>query len=380
MKEIISKEKCIGCRVCELVCPKDAITFKEEKLGFLFPNINQTKCVNCYICQKSCPEKNMVNKSEENNIYYYGYTNDNNLLLKSSSGGFFGSIARFVLEKNGIVYGATLSEDLQLYHTKIDNENDLNKILGSKYIQSDLRKTFLEVQNVLNIEKLVLFCGTPCQIHALKKYLNAEYSNLVTIDLACSGVPSHALWYKYISSIEKEQDSKIKSVLFREKDTKWDNYSIVYELENRKKISSHHSKDPFFQCYIAKMINRDVCYQCKYKYDNYFSDITIGDFWGVEKFHENYNRLGTSFAIARTKIGKEYIENSALILDKTTFENITDRNWVLIKNKLKHPNRDIVCKEFAKTSDMKLLLSDNFYHISIWKRLKFKFLKLLYEK
>lgn len=215
MKKIT--KNCTGCSACKSCCPKNAIKFS----NLLFPvaTIDENKCIDCNICKKVCPS----NKDKENNnveIKVARIKSKKNI-IKSTSGGMFGELARFILSKNGIVYGARFTNDYKaVEHTRCKTYEELESILKSKYVRSNIKNTYKEAEKDLKDGKIVLYSGTPCQIAGLKCFLRKEYENLYTIDIICHGTPSQKIWEKYVNYCEKKNTSKITHVDFRYYDKK----------------------------------------------------------------------------------------------------------------------------------------------------------------
>lgn len=312
MLKICVLKECSGCAACKNICPRNAISMKEDEKGFRYPRINSESCINCKLCEKVCPVLNLKEDEEKQIIpkAYAAYNNDIETRMKSSSGGIFTLIAEEILKKGGIVFGAVLDESLNVVHKKVTNIAELEELRGSKYLQSDLKNTYREVRELLNNGMVVLFTGTPCQIAGLKTFLEKEYENLYMQDLICHGVPSKKLWEKYISYREKNENSKIKKVFFRNKENKgWSNYQVLVEFENKKAFFDL-SKDLYMQSFLKDIALRDSCYNCKFKKVNRDSDITIADFWGINKIAPEMNdEKGVSLVIVNSKKGEEILNN-----------------------------------------------------------------------
>ena len=192
----LNKNNCTGCRMCEQICPVNAIKMIENKEGFIEPVIDKTKCINCGLCSKRCPQLNEI-KREDYKMEVYAAKNKNIEEQKSSSsGGVFSVLANYVLENNGIVFGCAFNDNLIAEHIGIEDKNELYKLRGSKYVQSNTKNTFKDVKENLENSRMVLYSGTPCQIAGLKQFLGKEYDNLYTVDLVCHGVPSPKLFKK----------------------------------------------------------------------------------------------------------------------------------------------------------------------------------------
>ena len=220
MIEITEKSNCCGCTACANKCPRNAIKMVEDDKGFLYPYIDRKKCINCGLCDKVCP---IINKRKTENYpkAYAAINKDEKIRLNSSSGGIFSALANYILEEQGIIFGAAFSDDFLVKHIMIDNKDDLYKLRTSKYLQSSLGDIYKEVEKKLNEGKKVLFTGTSCQINGLYGYLNKIYENLYTQDIICHGVPSPKVWKNYLKyRQEKDLESPTK-INFREKTIGW---------------------------------------------------------------------------------------------------------------------------------------------------------------
>ena len=186
---MINDPNCSGCSACFNICPQRCISMVEDKEGFLYPRINKEKCINCGLCKKACPAL-ATDKYVVPSTFYACKSKNEELRSKSSSGGVFSSLAEYVIHNNGVVFGAAFNRNMELSHIGVNKKEDLSKLMGSKYLQSDLKNTFNEVKTYLCNNRFVLFSGTPCQVAGLKAYLQDDYKNLYLADLACHGVPS----------------------------------------------------------------------------------------------------------------------------------------------------------------------------------------------
>lgn len=299
MEEIVSKNKCTGCTACTSSCPKQAISMQINSEGFKYPIIDKEKCINCGLCKKKCPVLNTKENSSINKAYI-GYAKEDNIINNSSSGGIFSLIANYILENNGIIIGAAFNKDNKLKHIAITKKEELYELKGSKYLQSDLDSIFTYIKEKINDNK-ILFAGTPCQIAGLKAFLNKDYDNLVCIDLVCYGVPSPKLFDKYIKELESQNKSKVLQYVFRNKSTGWDTYSNTIKFED-KEITELASENNYIKLFLSHSPLRESCYNCNFKLGNKYSDITLGDFWGVQNcYPEMYNKKGVSAIIINTK-------------------------------------------------------------------------------
>ena len=314
-----SKTNCCGCIVCKNACPVSAISITEDYEGFMYPVVDIAACVNCKLCEKVCPNIN-IKKNSCSDYAYCAYSKDQAIRNDASSGGIFELLAREIINKDGIVFGAAFDEQLTLKHTYADNFNDLKKLCKSKYIQSDTNGVYYKVKKLLINNKLVLFVGTPCQVSALNNYLGEKYNNLLTVDFICHGVPSYKMFKSYIKSEEQKHDGKIKSFSFRVKDGKVKHvhgYSYIIESKGKEKIHRGMFYDNAFYFGFKKYLTlRPSCYFCKYCTPERVSDITLADFWGIEEYLPNIDfNKGVSMVLVNSEKGAtafKFIEHNII--------------------------------------------------------------------
>ena len=353
MKEIISKNLCTGCTTCMTICPKKAISMIEDKEGFKYPIVDQDKCINCGLCRKICPVLN-TNKNISINKCYAGYNKTDLEKEKASSGAIFSLIANYILDNGGIVIGASFDENNKLVHTAISKKKELDKLKGSKYLQSDLGNIFSYIKENIKHNK-VLFVGTPCQVAGIKQIINSN--NLICLDLICHGVPSPKLFKKYIKELEQDNNAKLLNYNFRDKITGWDTYSNTAIFKNGK-ITELAKDNKYMNLFLKDIALRKSCYNCKFKLGNKYSDITLGDFWGVKKYHpEMYNKKGVSAIIINTSLGLEIFNSikKNIIYKECKIEEITANNKSLLNSSRKNVRR----KKFFK--DLDKMNFDNLY-------------------
>ena len=303
-------DKCTGCFACGDTCPKSAIKYKVSKDGFMYPFIDKTKCINCGKCLTVCPSINKTVKKFKQKGFVC-YSKDKKIYNNSASGGIFAEIARYVINNNGVVFGAAFN-NLKLKHIKISSLNELEKIQKSKYIQSDLREIYLECRKELKLNKIVLFSGTPCQISALKNFLGREYDNLITCDLVCHGVPSQKMFDKCIEYENKKHNSKIIDFIFRYKykknsATQTFKYIMKNNTGNTKVKVGNYYEFPYLLGFQKHIFLRESCYNCKYANMDRVGDITLGDFWDVAEYYKKPK--GISMCIVNSKKGMFFLNN-----------------------------------------------------------------------
>jgi len=307
MTEICKKEDCTGCWACINSCLHGAISMKEGKLGHLYPYINSEKCIDCGLCVKVCPANN-PHTLHSPRTAYAGWDKNEEEYRSSTSGGAASALSRYIIRNSGIVYGCACLDNIDIRHVRIDNEDDLNRLKGSKYVQSSIHDSYRLVKNDLRNGLEVLFVGTPCQIAGLKSYLHKDYDNLYLVDLICHGVPSLAYLKQHAHNITHSKE--ISEVKFRDGNGM---YLLLLLLRGKvlykKFLWSERYKDTYFNTFMDGFTYRDSCYNCPYAKTERVSDITIGDFWGLKNDLPIPHPYGCSCVLPITPKGERLLEN-----------------------------------------------------------------------
>lgn len=332
MISISNKAMCCGCASCKVVCPTNAINMVTDEIGFVFPKVNNDICINCGLCEKNCPVLNHKNEKDLNHNMFIAFAKDTETRFNGSSGGMFGLIAKHIIEVGGVVYGAAFDDNLKLKCTEASKFEELKPLYKSKYLQSNIGENFIKIKNQLDNGIKVLFVATPCQVYALKLFLNKEYQNLLTVDFVCHGVPSQWLFDKCKDYVEKKKNIRILDYSFRSKKkngTTPHYYTVKYEKQGKiREKTALYIDSPFYYGFQKYITLRESCYDCHFSYSNRVSDITIGDFHEVDKYINGINRFdGVSCFVVNTQKGQEIwslIKNKTVCYEldfKTLVEN-----------------------------------------------------------
>lgn len=310
----MDKELCCGCGVCAEECPRGSITMKADQQGFLYPSINTDTCIKCGKCVKICTTQKVGKSTEKAHPdTYVGFNENADIRKNSSSGGLFYQSAKYILEeKHGVVYGAKYNDEFDIVHERAENMNQLQCFMKSKYVQSNMNHIFAAVLKDLKDGRTVLFSGTPCQVSAIRSYVDnkGKYDKLYLIDFICHGVPSPGVWKSYLSYLSHKH-SDVQSVDFRDKVHGWHNFFFTVKFKNGRKYSKSHETDPFMRSFLSDRNIRPSCYYCKFKSNNYSSDITLGDAWKIEKDNPEWaDDKGVSLFLVRTAKGRELLDKS----------------------------------------------------------------------
>ena len=366
MIEITNRDNCCGCEACVQTCPRHCVRMEEDNEGFNYPKTDKSLCINCGLCESVCPMASHHEERAPLACFAAKNLNDEERFL-SSSGGVFIRLAKQVLSKGGVVFGALFNEKWEVIHSYTENPNELIRFMGSKYVQSRIGTSYLKVELFLKAGREVLFSGTPCQIAGLKSFLKREYDNLITIDVVCHGVPSPGIfrWYLYeeilktingrckkrnnITNIYNIPDKnilsyiknvEIKSIRFRDKNKGWKRYGISINFSiidgngksNLIKRSIVFNKDLYMKGYLKNVYLRPSCYNCKFRCFKSESDVTLGDFWGIGHYFPQFDDdKGTSIMFIHTSKIKLLLNNGYKVIP-VSYSMTTPSNMSIIKS------------------------------------------------
>lgn len=253
----------------------------------------------------------------------------------STSGGAFSALADVMYAQGGYVSGAVYNEDFSVSNYISNNPDDLARLRSSKYLQSKAEGLYKQIRDLLRNGEKVLACGTPCQMAALRSFLRKDYENLIIVDFICRGVNSPKVYRKYLDSLEKQYGGKVIYVKAKNKELGWRNLTRKVVFDNGKAYYGVHMDDDFRRGYHTNVFCRPSCYHCQYKGFPRMADITIADYWGIEKVDKNLdNNIGTSMILLNSKKGIEYFEKvkNKLEWEETKFDSILPGNIALRKS------------------------------------------------
>lgn len=328
---------CCGCNACGDVCAHGAITFKTDIEGFWYPVVDETKCVDCRLCERVCPELHIGElKKNDNNPPVTVAAINKNMAVRwdSTSGGAFSALAEVMYEQGGYVSGAVYDENFLVHNFVSDKPEDLSRLRSSKYLQSNAEGLYARIRELLRNGKKVLACGTPCQMAALRSFLHKDYDNLVIVDFICRGVNSPKVYRKYLDSLERKYGGKVVYVKAKNKELGWRNLTRKVVFDNGKVYYGVKMDDNFRRGYHTNVFCRPSCYTCQYKGFPRIADITIADYWGIEKINKNLdNNIGTSMILLNSKKGENFFGQvkDKIEWEYTTFESILPGNVALTK-------------------------------------------------
>ena len=351
---VADQELCTGCGACVQACPTKCISWAEGELGFLYPVADESKCIECGRCHQVCPIDKPLRINKDQSIY--AAVNKNaDVLDQSTSGGVFSILAEHILNTGGIVYGCEFDESLNAHHVRVGDAASIEKLRGAKYVQSNTEHTFAQAKKDLEDGMAVLFSGTPCQIAGLYAFLGKEYENLFTVDLVCHGVASQAYFKKFLEYIESET-GPVTAISFRDKSVGgWscNGSKTVIRDGVLRKLPLYNHNNYYYHYYLQGEIYRKSCYTCRYACLVRQADITLGDYWGAEKFIKTLNcKAGCSLVMINNKRGDALWEESKNDVDyvRTSPEEAVCKNRQLKAPSQLPPSRKTRTDEYVNLS------------------------------
>lgn len=365
-------QNCCGCSACLQRCPKHCIKLVEDEEGFLYPQVDEEACIKCGLCEKVCPILNQADKLPVQEVLAVKNP-DEKERMNSSSGGVFLPLAREVINKGGVVFGAVYDESWEVHHVYAEKIEDVYPMMGSKYLQSKIENTFKDAERFLKQGREVLFVGSPCQIAGLRTYLrNKQYPNLLAVDFLCHGVPSPGVWRRYLAETyggydAKEQSrlqatagknsvllsslnamSPIGDIKFRDKrESGWKKYRFVVLKKSASKADQNtvlssdiHYDNPFMRGFLSDIYLRPSCYACKCKNGVNHSDLTIADFWGINLIAPEFDDdKGVGLVLVNSSKGKGYFDSLNMTVRNSTLDKAHLYNGGFNEHTHAHPKR-----------------------------------------
>lgn len=333
MIQIKEKEKCCGCGACVQICPKQCIKMVEDSEGFLYPEVDLVDCIGCSLCVKSCLVANQGSRRDP--LFVYAAKNrDEEIRYRSSSGGVFSLFAEKIIGEGGIVFGARFDDSWKVVHDCTGSLEGLQAFRGSKYVQSEIGDSFKSAKQFLAGGRQVLFTGTSCQIAGLRRFLGKEYDNLLTIEVACHGVPSPKIWREYLGHKCAGGVSGIKEITLRDKITGWKNYSVRYTYGNGSELMPAR-KDIFMVGFLKDLYLRPSCYSCAAKEGKSGADIIIADYWGIEKTAPHLDDdKGVGLVMIYTDKGKRYYDeiSGGAVCEESAYSDAVCENPCIVRS------------------------------------------------
>ena len=386
-QKLPNRGNCTGCAACYNSCTHGAIIMQEDEDGFLLPKIDEVKCVNCGLCEKKCPVLHIPEHEETPKKIYAAYNLNKEQHQKSASGGLFSAFANYFYQlQDGVVCASCFDKSLKLGFILSTDKHDLEKLRGSKYVQSEPGLIYKGIRKLLLEGKNVFFLGTPCQVAALRSFLGREYPNLFTIDLVCHGVPSPKLFASYLNSVDITTTQDYDNYYFRNQTNSVYYTSTARTADNKiKKIP--YNKHSYICAYLKGWIHRESCYNCHFTGagEHRQGDCTICDFWGILSGKIPFGgdkSMGVSMVMTNTEKGKAMFDRikDQLYYEEMSFEDALVDNHNLISPDARPKERDYIYNELLALSPAEFMKKYGcrlYVPTSIWKRIVNKLKRVL---
>jgi len=340
MIDKVSVQECAICGACINVCPVDAISLDKVHLDFRYPQINEDICIHCNQCEKACPILgNKGNPDDGYPVAFAAKSENDPMRMRSSSGGAFYELADQMLRDGGYVCGAVFDDEFHVKHILSNAKEDILRMMGSKYAQSDMGYCYREVKDVLEKGCKVLFSGCPCQVAGLRTFLGKEYTNLLLVELICHGIPSDHMLQTYIGMQERKYGARLTRMEFRNKKKGWHNSSVRMEFGHHRTYSKPITADAYMNGFLGSVTLKPTCYQCHFRNFTAGSDIILGDFWGAEVELPEDDNKGISAILVNSGKGMDIIDRCNLALTPANVETVIKYNKNLLCSAAVSPQR-----------------------------------------
>ena len=369
--KLCNLNKCTGCCACMNSCARHAIEMRPTQLGSIVPVINEDLCIECGKCQRVCPVLSPNSMPNHVKTCYAAWTANLKLLENAATAGVVTTLGYSVIRSGGVVFGSKF-EDQRLVFSSASTLDQLLEFQGSRYVHSYVGDAYQQVERYLKSGKKVLFTGTPCQVHALRQYLNKEYDNLLTIDLVCHGVAPMNYLNEYLSDlgIVREYDN----IVFRGKR----GMSLVVSHKDQVVYSKYKLQELFYTVYLKGLISRENCYQCPYASLERYGDITVGDFWGLKKTSDIPDYPFISVLFANTPKGQEFLaecKDDVKVVEQSV-ESAIAKNGQLSHPCVRHNDRDAFLSSYPQIGFVRSIKKTSLYKTYL--KTSFKYRMLLF--
>lgn len=341
MIKIENKTDCCGCSACVQRCPKQCISLHEDAEGFLYPRVDESHCIDCGLCEKVCPLLHPSSATSPVRIVA-ARNRDEEVRMSSSSGGVFHALAERTVGRGGVVFGAVFDAAFRVRFTYAESREAVSPMMGSKYAQAEVGTAFSDAERFLKAGREVLFVGAPCQIAGLRRFLRKDYPNLLAVDFICHGTPSPGVWRSYLKNDVDADSTHLRSITFRDKQRSgWKRFHLlIHGVDGRPLVADPFPVNPYMRGFLQDVYLRPSCHECRCKGGTSGSDLTMGDFWGIEQCMPDFDDdKGTSLIVVSTSRGRTAFESLPLEVRPCAAEQAFSANPAYCRSVDPHPRR-----------------------------------------
>jgi len=273
---------------------------------------------------------------------------------ESASGGIFSVIADYVFKNKGSVYGAALDANFHLKYQRAENLEELKPLKSSKYCHAHFNDLQKMIGNDLLQGKLVLLGATPCQISGVYAYLKQKRissDRFITCGLICHGVGPNKILKDYIQFMEKKLNGEIVKINQRCKSTETKilpEETTCLTLSDGTKQYVKIKKNPYMLGFLRTFFYRENCYQCRYARLPRIEDITLGDYFEINKELVDDYRKGISIVLCNNTKGinvfqrlQDTVKSFPILLKK-----VIEKKYNLTHPSFRNPKREIFLKDY----------------------------------
>ena len=248
VNKTVKDKLCLGCGVCEDICPKHCITIQKGRLNV--PHVDDESCVECGLCLKACAGMGMALNGMARDLFkegdvkhnsylgrylhcYSGYSTDYDMRYHCASGGCLSQFLIWLIEK-GEIDGAVVTkfrDDAPMVPQPIIARSRKEVLSGksSKYCVVSYEGIITEMKQKPGRYVVV---GLPCHIQAFRKaaevnksvresvkgYFPIFCSSNKTMDSQRYMVYRYGIDEKRLASFAYRDEGCLGSTFFRDKE------------------------------------------------------------------------------------------------------------------------------------------------------------------
>lgn len=328
--EIARAGLCLGCGVCESVCPTGAVMVElDKRMGTYGPVLQSRLCCECGRCVEVCPgvavdieglSASFLDRQARDGPLgvfrecYVGHAVSEGVRFNSASGGVVSALAAYALEK-GVVHGVLVVEmssenPLETPAFIATTAEEVFSASGSKYCPVTLAQPLRQI--LAFPEKRYAVVGLPCHLHAIRKLEVADrlHSQIVLhLGLFCANNNTY-LGTEYFLRQNGISSADVQGIRYRADG--WPGVIRLTLADGREIAIPRGTTERSWsrRALLASAFHYDFaiprCLLCPDQTAE-LADISCGDPWMPE--YLSSERKGRSLLIVRNQVGIELVSN-----------------------------------------------------------------------